>query len=106
MGKPNASSIMSFAILPALLFTLAGPVFAQEDDVDALKAKIAALQGTVDNTMQGREYLYNELTEAGKRAEAAEAERDQLKNQNADLSKSLRFMTDTRDHLYLSLIHI
>jgi len=103
MGKPIASSIVSLTIVPAMLLSLAGPVLAQDDDVDALKAKIAALQGTVDNTMQGREYLYNELTAAIARAEAAEAERDQLQGQNADLSKSLRFMTDTRDHLYAEM---
>jgi chemotaxis protein MotB len=100
MGKPIASSFVSLSIASALLLSIAGPISAQEDDVDALKAKIASLQGTVDNTMQGREYLYNELQAALSRAEAAEAERDQLQSENADLAKSLRFMTDTRDHLY------
>ncbi len=102
MGKPIASSILSFSILPAMLLSLAGPVSAQEDDVEALKAKIAALQGTVDNTMQGREYLFNELTAANKRADAAEASLSQLQNQSSemdDLKKQLEQATIGRDYL-------
>ena len=79
MGKAFASSTDVTTLLPTLVlaiagFTLAGPASAQEDDVDALKAQIASLQDTVDNAMQGREYLFNELTAATARAEAAEAE--------------------------------
>lgn len=103
MGKPVASTIASLFAVSVLPLSLSGPVLAQDDDIEALKAKVASLQSTVDNTMQGREYLYNELTAAIARAEAAEAERNELQAQNADLSKSLRFMTNTRDHLYAEM---
>ena len=106
MGKPITSSIISLAMLPAMLFSMAGPVHAQGDDIEALQAKIADLQGTVDNTMEGREYLFNELTEANNRADAAEAERDQLtrimeeKAANEDsLNKQLASVTVGRDFL-------
>ena len=106
MGKPITSSMISLAMVPAILFSMAGPVFAQEDDIEALQAKIADLQSTVDDTMQGREYLFNELTEANNRADAAEAERDQLtrimeeKAANEDsLNKQLASVTVGRDFL-------
>ena len=106
MGKPITSSMISLAMVPAILFSMAGPVFAQEDDIEALQAKIADLQSTVDDTMQGREYLFNELTEANNRADAAEAERDQmtqnLQEQAAkedSLSKQLESVTVGRDFL-------
>jgi chemotaxis protein MotB len=103
MGKPVASTIASLFAVSVLPLSLSGPVLAQDDDIEALKAKVASLQNTVDNTMQGREYLYNELNAAIARAEAAEAERNELQAQHADLTKSLRFMTNTRDHLYAEM---
>jgi len=114
MGRAFASCISSPTLLPALVLTIGallttlGTVHAQDDDVDALKAKIASLQDTVDNAMQGREYLFNELNAANARAEVAEAEAQAATQgasssdtEIASLRQELEKVTAGRDFLNL-----
>ncbi len=114
MGKKIVTSgaivLLAFAGSPVLSVTFAaaqsstpvlvsGKAAGGHEEVETLKAELAALQTKLSNTETGREFLVTRLEEVLTESKAKDEAAAAMTAENTDLLKSLRFMTDNRDYL-------
>ncbi len=80
------------------IFTVSGEAGGGHEGVDALKAEIASLTSKLENAETGRSYLQARVREVLEESRASQSASSELAKQNAELSKSLNMVTDSRDY--------